>query len=82
MSLRTTLGPVPAATRRLRRGGTRHAMPGASRRWIGAFLRYWRERMRSRRQLRDLCELDDYILQDIGLTKAVLRCKAKKPFWQ
>jgi uncharacterized protein YjiS (DUF1127 family) len=38
--------------------------------------------MRSRRQLRDLCELNDHILQDIGLTKAELRCKAKKPFWQ
>jgi len=81
MSLRTTLGPVPA-TRRLRRGSTRHTMLGASLRWILTLLRHWRERMRSRRQLRDLCELNDHILQDIGLTKAELRCKAKKPFWQ
>jgi len=81
MSPRTSLGPVPAATR-LRRGGARHAVPDAPLRWIRASLRHWRERMRSRRQLRDLCELDDHILQDIGLTKAALRCKAKKPFWQ
>ena len=36
-------------------------------------LKCWRERMRSRRQLRDLCALDDHILKDIGLTRVALR---------
>jgi hypothetical protein len=38
--------------------------------------------MQSRRQLRILCDLDDHILQDIALSRAALRCEAKKPFWQ
>jgi uncharacterized protein YjiS (DUF1127 family) len=82
MSLRTTLGPVPAATRMPRRGGARRAMPEVSLHWVWALVRHWRERMRSRRQLRDLWELDDHLLRDIGLTKAALRCEANKPFWQ
>jgi uncharacterized protein YjiS (DUF1127 family) len=45
-------------------------------------LRGWQELMRSRRQLRNLCcELDDHILQDIGITRAALRWEAEKPFW-
>jgi uncharacterized protein YjiS (DUF1127 family) len=39
---------------------------------IGA-LKGWHERMWTRRQLRNLCALDDHILQDIGLTRATLR---------
>ena len=82
MSLRTTLGSVPAAARWPRRGGTRRALPGLSLRWVGALLRHCRERMQSRRQLRILCEPDDHILQDIALNRAALRYEAKKPFWQ
>ena len=82
MSLRTTLGSVPAATRWPRRGSTRRAMPWVSLRWVRALLRHCRERMQSRRQLRILCELDDHILQDIGLTRGALRYEAKKRFRQ
>jgi uncharacterized protein YjiS (DUF1127 family) len=38
--------------------------------------------MRSRRQLRNLCQLDDHILQDIGLTRDALLREATKPFWR
>jgi len=34
----------------------------------------WRERTRALRQERILCELDDHMLQDIGLTRYALRC--------
>jgi len=36
--------------------------------------------MRMRRQARNLCELDDYVLQDIGLTRAELLWEAAKPY--
>ena len=45
-----------------------------------SLLRRWRERMRMRRQARNLCELDDYVLQDIGLTRAELLWEAAKPY--
>jgi uncharacterized protein YjiS (DUF1127 family) len=38
--------------------------------------------MRARRQQRILGELDDHMLQDIGLTRAALRREADKPFWR
>jgi uncharacterized protein YjiS (DUF1127 family) len=82
MPSQTTLGPVRAATRRPRRGGARHAKPSTAFRRIIGLLRLWRERMRSRRQLRNLCELDDHVLQDIGWDRAALRFEAEKPFWR
>jgi uncharacterized protein YjiS (DUF1127 family) len=51
----------------------RNAVP---RRVIG-LLRGWRERAHSRRQL---CELNDHLLQDIGLTRAALLHGATRPF--
>jgi len=36
--------------------------------------------MRMRRQARNLCELDDHVLQDIGLTRAELFWEAAKPY--
>jgi uncharacterized protein YjiS (DUF1127 family) len=42
----------------------------------------WREPIRSRRRLRNLYELDDHILQDIGLTRSALRRQAETPFWR
>jgi uncharacterized protein YjiS (DUF1127 family) len=48
---------------------------------MSSLARWW-ERMRSRAQLYNLDELDDHILQDIGLTRAALRCQAEKPFWR
>lgn len=42
----------------------------------------WRRRAAARRELRALCELDDYILRDIGLTRSELRDEATRPFWR
>jgi uncharacterized protein YjiS (DUF1127 family) len=61
MPLQTTLGSGAAATRQPRRNP-------AHRRVI-ASLRRWRERARTSPQL---CELDDHILRDIGLTRDAL----------
>jgi uncharacterized protein YjiS (DUF1127 family) len=40
----------------------------------------WRERIRSRHQLRGLSDLDDHLLRDIGLTRGALLWKAVRPF--
>jgi len=34
------------------------------------------------RELRALCELDDHMLSDIGLTRSQLRREAARPFWR
>jgi uncharacterized protein YjiS (DUF1127 family) len=39
----------------------------------------WAERARQRRQL---AELDDYMLRDIGLSRADVATEVGKPFWQ
>ena len=44
-------------------------------------LRRWRHRARSRRQLGHLCELDDRLLRDIGMTRADALAEVAKPFW-
>jgi uncharacterized protein YjiS (DUF1127 family) len=80
MQLQTTLSPGRAATRPPRRSSTNIRHNTALQQLIG-LLRRWRERSRARRQLARLCDLDDYILQDIGLTRSELRCEAKKSFW-
>jgi uncharacterized protein YjiS (DUF1127 family) len=71
MPLQTTLRPTRAA-RQPPRGNT------ALRRVIG-LLRRWRERAHTRRQL---CELNDHILQDIGLIRDALLREATRPFWR
>jgi uncharacterized protein YjiS (DUF1127 family) len=58
-------------------GGSRHGVPLRS---VMDRLRLWRERMGTRRRLRDLYALDDHILQDIGMTRTALRWEAEKPF--
>ena len=80
MQLETTLSPGRAATRPPRRGGTNIWHNTELQQLIG-LVRSWRERIRARRQLARLCDLDDHILQDIGLTRSELRCEAEKPFW-
>ena len=82
MSLQTTLGPMLGSTPVPPRGGAKHISAGTSLRSVMSSLARWWERMRSRRQLCDLDELDDHILQDIGLTRAAIRCQAEKPFWR
>ena len=42
-------------------------------------LQLWRERARSHPQL---CELDDYMLRDIGLTRDALLCESTRPYWR
>jgi uncharacterized protein YjiS (DUF1127 family) len=70
MSLQTTFGPARGA---MRPGGRKTIL----RRLIG-LLRRWRERAHS---CRDLCELDDQILQDIGLKRDALLGSPTRWFW-
>ena len=71
-SVRTTQRPRP--------GATWHVGPGIALKQITGRLSLWRARMRARRQLPDLCRLDDHTLRDIGLTRAAIRYDAEKPF--
>ena len=42
--------------------------------WVATVVGLWQERRRLRRDLRRLCEADDHVLRDIGLTRGdVLR---------
>jgi uncharacterized protein YjiS (DUF1127 family) len=50
----------------------------AFRRAMG-LLRLWRKHAHSRRRL---CELNDHILQDIGLTRDALLREATRPVWE
>lgn len=45
---------------------------------LAALLR-WRERARQRRQL---LEMSDHMLRDIGITRADARAEAERPFWR
>jgi uncharacterized protein YjiS (DUF1127 family) len=50
--------------------------------WLGRGadrLLLWDERARQRRQL---AELDDYMLRDLGLTRADVAGEIRKAFWQ
>jgi len=46
---------------------------------LGATLRTWQIRVRQRRELRDL---DDAVLRDVGISRAQARFSAEKPFWR
>ena len=84
MTLLTTLGPTRDPSRPAHLGSARQTSAGTWLRVARDLLRGWRERLRSLRQLRMLCELDDHILQDIGLTRTALLWEAEtgKPFWR
>lgn len=77
MTLQTTLGPARDAARPPHIGGARHASIGARLRMAIDLLQGWRERMRSRRRFRNLCELDDHILKDIGLARSAFSCRQR-----
>src|SRR5262245_48517859 len=64
-------GPKP------QRAETRFIAPLAAVRRIGAAIRLWPERSRSRQQLR---ELSDHMLKDIGLTRAEVGHEFPQPF--
>jgi uncharacterized protein YjiS (DUF1127 family) len=78
MTLQTILGSL-RATQPPRHVGTRHVRPSRALQRITGLLSLWRERMRSRRQLRNLCQLDHHLLQDIGLTRSALLYEAGTP---
>ena len=42
----------------------------------------WSERIRSRRQMRNLAKLDDTLLDDLGFTRSQLVHEGSKPFWR
>jgi len=46
---------------------------------MGDTLHVWHERVVARREL---AELDDYMLHDIGLTRTDVIREVEKPFWQ
>ena len=77
MTIQTTLGPARDAARTAHLGSTRHARSGAWLRVVMDLPRRWRERTRARRQERNLCELDDHMLQDIGLTRSAFGCRQR-----
>ena len=64
-------GPVP-------RRGERHAMPLAAIRLIGAAIRLWRRRARAHRELH---ELSDHTLKDIGLRREEVGYEFPEPLW-
>ena len=80
MTLLTTLSPTRDTARPAHLGNTSQASAGTWLHIARDLLRGWRQRLQSRRQLRNLCELDDHILRDIGLTRTALRWEAEKLF--
>ena len=55
------------------------ASPVAS--WVDT-LRAWSARDRERRALRELTELGDHFLNDVGISREEALREAAKPFWQ
>jgi uncharacterized protein YjiS (DUF1127 family) len=45
-------------------------------------VRLWRERVRTRSDLRQLAQLDEGLLEDAGLTRSQLLYEASKLFWR
>ena len=52
---------------------------GEPRRGIAAHLLQWLQRSRTRREI---TELDDHLLRDIGLTRSDVMAESRKHFWQ
>lgn len=55
-----------------------HSLHGPGRQ-LPALLRAWYQRAHQRRQL---AQLDDRALEDIGVSRAQAEAEAAKPFWQ
>jgi len=49
---------------------------------IVAVLRLWRSRRRDRQELAKFAQLDDRMLDDIGLTRGSAEFLINKPFWR
>jgi uncharacterized protein YjiS (DUF1127 family) len=56
--------------------------PHAPHRRLLDLLRLWRGRLRARRELRGLDELDERLLKDIGLTRGDVHREMSKPIWR
>lgn len=52
---------------------------GESVQWLGALVRCWMTRCRTRQAL---AKLDDRLLRDVGLTREMIRDEISKPFWR
>ena len=69
---------LPRAGSAPNRAVTSHIAPLTALRRIAAIIRMCRRRARSREQL---CELNDHLLKDIGLSREAACYEAAKPFW-
>ena len=77
VSLRRPLSAVGAVS-----NGGETSAAGLIRRWRHMTAR-WIARSRQRRTLREIAErTDDYLLKDIGVSRAEAFREADKPFWQ
>ena len=72
-----TLVPFPGAYARFQKDGS----PISAMSWMDT-VRIWRARSRERRALRELAELGDHFLKDIGISRGQVLREAAKPFWQ
>ena len=74
-----TSADVPRAGSTPSRTDTTHIAPLAALRRSAAIIRAWRQRARSRQQVR---ELNDHLLKDIGLSRDAACYETGKPFWR
>jgi uncharacterized protein YjiS (DUF1127 family) len=86
MNMKANLSPIPAkrpaatlVERLPRRGDTTLIEPLPSLSHIFSLVLLWLERVQTRRQLR---ELDERALHDIGLSRGGALHEAGKPFWR
>ena len=49
--------------------------------FVAKVIAEWRRRARARRQFQSLCELDDRMLEDIGLTRSQVNFEATRTIW-
>ncbi len=61
---------------------SRQTAPYRLRQWIGRLLEVLRRRHEQARLRRELLEMPDYLLKDMGVTREELYREARKPFWQ
>jgi uncharacterized protein YjiS (DUF1127 family) len=80
MSKHTTLGWTLWPSKIATGESVRHQSHSATG-WLHT-LSFWMDRSRQRSQLRELADLDDDLLRDIGVTREEALREAEKPFWR